>query len=175
VRRLLKTALALALVGVATAPVASADSIWVQSYQRVSQADLCPHVTSETPWQSQWGTDSSWHPSYEQWAHGGTGGWTCTRSITWARESSNPAAYIGCIFAGSSPYTTYFEFGSEPFLAAGARVFSDSSCNNAIVNVNTQVAFAYAQSSTIADAVCSHENPSWRGHAFATNLWTCSP
>lgn len=67
------------------ASTAAADSIWVQSFQRSSSSEQCVAPAWETPWQSSWGADSSWKPSYEMWANGGAGGWTCTRSITWAR------------------------------------------------------------------------------------------
>ncbi len=70
------------------ANVASADSVWYQSYGRVSQSEACAAQVGETPWQASWGTDSSWYPSWEQWANGGNGGWTCGRSITWAKDSS---------------------------------------------------------------------------------------
>ena len=70
------------------ANVASADSVQYQSYQRASQTEACTAQVGETPWQASWGTDSSWYPSWEQWANKGTGGWTCGRSITWAKDSS---------------------------------------------------------------------------------------
>lgn len=84
---------------------ASADSIQVQSYQRVSAAEECGSQPDETPWQESWGTDSSWKPSWEQWANAGEGGWTCTRSITWAETpvasgSSNVAYRVGDIGPG---------------------------------------------------------------------------
>ena len=75
------------------ARVAEADSVWVQSYERSSQSQACVGQAGETPWQSSWGTDSSWTPSWEQWANGGKGGWTCTRSITWARSTPSARSY----------------------------------------------------------------------------------
>ena len=63
--------------------------MWHQSYQRGSQSEECVAQPGETPWQTSWGTDSSWKPSWEQWANGGEGGWTCTRSITWARTPAS--------------------------------------------------------------------------------------
>ena len=57
-----------------------------------SQSEACVAQAGETEWQESWGTDSSWKPSWEQWANGGRGGWTCTRSITWART---PVAVAG--------------------------------------------------------------------------------
>jgi len=80
------------------ARVAVADSVQYQSYGRVSQSEACTAQVGETPWQASWGTDSSWYPSWEQWANGGTGGWTCGRSITWAKT---PVA------GGSSSARTY--------------------------------------------------------------------
>jgi len=73
----------------AGASTASADSTQVQSYQRASQEQACSAQPGETPWQANWGSDSSWKPSWEQWANGGKGGWTCTRSITWARGTAD--------------------------------------------------------------------------------------
>ena len=85
-----------ALVMVAGAVVgggsASADSVWVQSYERSSQTAECEMQAGETPWQASWGTDSSWKPAWEQWANDGKGGWTCTRSITWARTPASSSS-----------------------------------------------------------------------------------
>jgi hypothetical protein len=75
------------------ANAASADSVQVQSYQRASQEQACSAQPGETPWQANWGSDSSWKPSWEQWANGGKGGWTCTRSITWARDAVTARTY----------------------------------------------------------------------------------
>ena len=67
------------------ANIATADSVWVQSYERSGQTEACAAQPGETPWQASWGTDPSWSPSWEMWANNGNGGWVCTRSITWAR------------------------------------------------------------------------------------------
>jgi hypothetical protein len=82
------------------ARVAAADSVWVQSYERTGQTQPCVAQPGETPWQSSWGTDSSWTPSWEQWANNGRGGWTCTRSITWARDSAARTYALGDIGPG---------------------------------------------------------------------------
>lgn len=68
------------------ATVAAADSIEVQSYERPNETAECPHQPWETPWQADWGPDSSWTPSWEWWPNNGTGGWTCTRIIVWAKS-----------------------------------------------------------------------------------------
>lgn len=82
------------------ANVASADSVQVQSYGRASQTEACAAQVGETPWQASWGTDSSWKPSWEQWANAGKGGWTCGRSITWARDSAARTYALGDIGPG---------------------------------------------------------------------------
>ncbi len=84
------------------ANVASADSVQYQSYGRVSQSEACTAQVGETPWQASWGTDSSWYPTWEQWANGGTGGWTCGRSIAWAKDSSC-AAGGPCVLGDIGP------------------------------------------------------------------------
>ncbi len=85
-----------ALVMVAGAVVgggsATADSVWVRSYERSSETAQCESPPGETPWQASWGTDSSWKPAWEQWANDGKGGWTCTRSITWARTPATSSS-----------------------------------------------------------------------------------
>lgn len=81
--------------------VASADQVQVQSYQRVSESEACAAQPGETPWQASWGADPSWSPSWEQWANNDTGGWVCSRSITWART---PVAASGGGGGGSVTY-----------------------------------------------------------------------
>lgn len=66
---------------------ASADSTQLQSYQRSHESEPCSGRPEDTPWQASWGVNPGWGPSWEQWPNGGTGGWTCTRSITWARST----------------------------------------------------------------------------------------
>jgi hypothetical protein len=82
------------------ARVAVADPVWVQSYQRASASQACVAKAGETPWQANWGTESSWQPSWEQWANGGKGGWTRTRSVTWARDSAARTYALGDIGPG---------------------------------------------------------------------------
>ena len=82
------------------ARVAVADSVWYQSYQRASQAEACAAQVGETPWQASWGADSSWYPTWEQWANSGKGDWVCSRSITWARDSAARTYALGDIGPG---------------------------------------------------------------------------
>jgi len=110
------SSLAVVAAGLALTPAASADSVWYQSYQRASQSEVCAAQTGETPWQASWGADSSWHPSWEQWANKGTGGWTCGRSITWANDSSC-AAGGPCVRGDIGPG------GGLVFLISGGKTY----------------------------------------------------
>ena len=92
---------------------ATADSIQYQSYQRGSQSEACAAQSGETPWQASWGVDPSWKPTWEQWANGGTGGWTCTRSITWARDSAAPTCPLGDIGPGGG--LVFLCFGGKTY------------------------------------------------------------
>ena len=82
------------------ANVASGDEVWHQSYQRGSASEACVAQAGETPWQDSWGTNPGWSPSWEQWANNGQGGWVCSRSITWARDSAAQVYSVGDIGPG---------------------------------------------------------------------------
>jgi hypothetical protein len=84
---------------------AQADQVWYQGYERVSSSEACTAQPGETPWQASWGSDASWHPSWEMWANGGRGGWTCWRSITWARDPVAPTASTASCGSASGTYS----------------------------------------------------------------------
>ena len=98
------------------ANIATADSVWVQSYERSSQAEVCAAQPGETPWQESWGSDSSWSPSWEQWPNGGKGGWTCTRSIAWARTPA-PVSSVSYRVGETGPG------GGLVFLISGGKTY----------------------------------------------------
>jgi hypothetical protein len=106
-----------ALVSVAAmlmgARIASADEVWFQSYQRGSASEACVAQQGETPWQDSWGTNPGWSPSWEQWANNGQGGWVCSRSITWARDSAARIYNLGDIGPG----------GGLVFLISGGKTY----------------------------------------------------
>ena len=132
------------------ANVASADSVQYQSYGRASQTEACAAQVGETPWQASWGADSSWSPSWEQWANGGTGGWTCGRSITWARDSAARTYALGDIGPG----------GGLVFLISGGlryemapKTWSGGSSDSSQIWTTT-AAFCYASGSSTAAQNC---------------------
>ena len=59
---------------------------WVQAFERPSADSPCiPPAWLDIPWQADWPVEENvWTPSWEEWANDGTGGFTCTRTITWA-------------------------------------------------------------------------------------------
>ncbi len=129
------------------ANVASADSVQYQSYQRASQTEACAAQPGETPWQASWGADSSWYPTWEQWANKGTGGWTCGRSITWARDSSSSCATGGpCVVGDIGPG------GGLVFLISGGLRY-EMAPKTWGVNETTGIAWCSDTTSSITGAV----------------------
>ena len=134
-----------------------------------------PRRGGETPWQASWGTDSSWKPSWEQWANAGTGGWVCSRSITWAKTP------VSC---GSSSARTYAlgdvgPGGGLVFLISGCltyemapKTWSGSSsddtpilvwCNNTTLDITGAVGTAIGTGSANTTAMQSPACPSGAG------------
>ena len=124
------------------ANVASADSVQYQSYQRASQTEACAAQPGETPWQASGGADSSWYPTWEQWANAGTGGWTCGRSITWARDSATRTYALGDIGPG----------GGLVFLISGGLRY-EMAPKTWGVNETTGIAWCSDTTSSITGAV----------------------
>lgn len=132
----------------------SADEVQYQSYQRASQSEECVAQPGETPWQASWGTDSSWHPSWEMWANNGTGGWVCSRSITWARdEATSPSIPgAGCV---KLPFTSYYlDFGGSYFLPYTDNGYSDPACSMILGSIGADVVYTAAGSDSRARELC---------------------
>lgn len=90
-------ALGFGALGVTVVAPASADAVWHQSVGRGTAEQACPECSAadlETGW-------SSWGATWEEWVNDGTGGWACTRSITWARSGGGA---LGDLPGGSSGY-----------------------------------------------------------------------
>lgn len=88
--------LAIAAVGIAGAAPAAADQVWHQSVARASSDAACP-TSSAADIDAGW---TEWAATWEAWPNDGTGGWTCARSITWAKDSQAPedsAGLSGCV------------------------------------------------------------------------------
>lgn len=120
---------------VAASP-ASANTTWIQSVQRSSEDAACPASSGPAP-QSGW-VVTDWSKSWERWANGGTGGWTCTRSITWGNSGGGDVtpppvppvtgypAGVGCV--DSNGGVDFVDFRGGFYLAAGATIWRNASC-----------------------------------------------
>ncbi len=109
---------------VAGAAPASADQVWIQSFERASADAPCPAPADETPWQEAWGPDKIWQPTWEEWANNGKGGWTCTRSIRWALDG---VTGLGCVQVTTIP--EYVNFNGGWFHALGDPAYADADCS----------------------------------------------
>jgi hypothetical protein len=157
------------------ANIAAADSIQVQGYQRASQSEACVAQVGETPWQASWGPDATWKPGWEQWANAGKGGWVCTRSITWARDSS-PS--ISCATGGTYAVGDIGPGCGLVFLISGGKTYEMAPKNwnggvgDPVQIWTTSAGNCYAIGSSTADEDCQKQNlyPGTSGEQGATSL-----
>lgn len=102
------------VAGMAVTSRASADQVWYQSVGRASVDTPC-EPSSDADIVTGW---SPWAPSWEQWANGGSGGFVCSRQITWARDEA-PAGASG----RTSPFGEIGPGGGLIFLRSGGRTY----------------------------------------------------
>lgn len=151
------------------ANIAAADSVQVQSYQRASQTATCDSPPeSLSGWRASWAnpydpiSGPTWHPTWEMWANGGKGGWTCTRSITWAKSTPSARSYAlgdigpggGLVFLISGGKT----YEMAPKTWSGASDPTVNWCNDALLDVPGAVGTAVGDGSantTAIDAACT--------------------
>lgn len=109
----------LTLAGVSPA---SADQVWHQSVGRSSANGACVTSSAEDL-AAGW---SQWSSSWEQWANDGKGGYTCTRSITWALEEPTdaPASAGRCTLIVEG----FFVLDPSGFIPFGAPIYDNESC-----------------------------------------------
>jgi Protein of unknown function (DUF1566) len=146
------------------ANVASADSVWYQSYQRASQTEACTAQVGETPWQASWGTDSSWYPSWEQWANNGQGAWVCSRSITWAQTPAASSESGACETGGPYAVGSTGPGCGLVFLISGGLTYemAPNTWGGGIIESaqswTTTALVCYASGSSTANASCQANN-----------------
>ena len=148
------SSLAVIAAGLTLTPSASADSVQFQSYQRASASEACSAQPGETPWEAAWGVDSSWHPTWEQWPNGGTGGWTCARSITW--EKRTPLGCVQILFQRGPFPPFWVDFGSGFVAPPGSPLFLTADCAAPSSGpLSDEQAFVWATNTDAAAALCS--------------------
>ncbi len=140
--RLLAAAGAVTLVAgaaLAVAPAASADQIWHESVGRPSADAPCP-VTSAKDSAAGW---SPWVATWEQWPNGGDGGFTCTRSVTWAYESDAGSGPVypsgGCERRTQNTWVNFLGGWSLPAFSAG---YGMPDCTNYLGAIDLPLVYA---------------------------------
>ena len=97
-----------------TAEARTSDRTWYQSIGRSGPDQPCP----DSPPADAAAGWSPWWSSWEQWPNAGSGGFVCSRAITWAkRQVSAPSA--GCVLAVTDPIVAYADFGGGYALRGG--------------------------------------------------------
>jgi hypothetical protein len=150
---------------------ASADQVWHQSVVRVGPESACPsNSLDETS--SGW---SRWHGGWELWPNKGTGGFTCSRSIVWAKETSSRV--VTCV-ANSDPIssmTLWWDFGDSYFLPGGTHAYLDATCVVLSEDESASIVNAPASSSpTDVAALClSAFGPGRTVAGPWGDIWSC--
>jgi hypothetical protein len=151
-RQVLAAAGAMVLVAggltLAGAVPVSADQIWHQSIGRAGATATCPDP-SDGDLMAGW---SKWGASWEQWENDGNGGFTCTRSIAWAKNSAVPNSLPAhpsaeCVFFYSGQYANFL---GGWYLSVG-QVFANADCSTPI---GSHSRIVYAPAGYDAVALC---------------------
>jgi hypothetical protein len=139
----------LGMVVASPASAADTDQIWYQAVGRPSKDAPCLE-SDPADLAKGW---TPWVKSYEMWPNDGTGGWTCGRSILWAKGAPPPAqrAYpsAGCVpvFSGQ-----WIDFGGGWFVEyMSFHLYTDPTCSGTAEQV---VAAVYAPPPFEAAALC---------------------
>jgi hypothetical protein len=173
VRVMLPVALVSVGVILAGASSASADQVWHRSVGRVSAASACP-TSSAADEAAGW---SQWGGTWELWANGGTGGFTCTRSINWAFDepTKEPTSASVCTPFGGGAYILVDPSG---FIPSGAPAYGNGTCSPPVVLFLGGIPYGAAWTSggvVEASAICQAGNPGVAGieamNIFST--WVC--
>ena len=167
----------LTLAGAASA---SADQVWHQSVGRASETVACS-TSSAADLSADW---SQWASSWEQWANGGKGGYTCTRSVTWALDAPTEAPMPAgdCTLLGEDLFVVLDPSGFIPF---GAPLYSEQTCTTPFQTLGegenrddaaTRYGLAWTSAGqAAADAICRAGNllPYLVGFNVEEDLYFC--
>lgn len=155
-------------MALAVAPASFADSVWQQAEVRAGQEAGCP-TTSPAELAAGW---TQWGQSWHKWPFGNTGGWVCTRSIVWARDS---ATNENCVQIYNDP-AEWLDFANGPVLT-GTPTYSDYLCT-VLSGERIKGTWVLADSQLGANAECAAALfPGSEGvHVFFAvdpRLWAC--
>jgi len=153
IRRVLAAAGAVVLatggLSLAGAAPASADQVWHQSVSRVSATAACS-TSSADDLAAGW---SQWGATWEQWVNGGTGGFTCARSITWALDS--PMSGVECTAFRQS----FVLLDPSGFLPPDTPVYSDETCTVIVDSIEPGYGYVITSNGlSAAGEVCQVRN-----------------
>lgn len=162
-------AIVIAVTGALTlATPAAADQVWHQSVGRASADAACP-ADSAADTSAGW---SPWTPSWERWANAGTGGFVCSRAITWAYEGGD-APFPGCQQKSAD---TWMNFGWSRVLAGDMPLYDDSGCTQRSVQFELWP-YVYATTADEARDLCQlvspWSDPTKRETDVNPDIWRC--
>lgn len=174
-------------------PASAGSTAWVQAIERFSAEAACPTSAATGPApQSGW-VVTEWAPSWEAWANGGRGGWTCTRTILWGRSSPaprvpdavepdapadppTPPASLCYEYIGGS---TWLSFASgNPIQLPANIAYGNADCTGTPGQLGPVGLAVYAVDGPTALGLCQTVDPSSQlldPPATDPNIWLCVP
>jgi hypothetical protein len=156
--------------GLLTAPSAHADQVWYQSVGRASAASTCQESTA-ADLAAGW---TKWLGTWERWMNAGAGGYTCARSLVWAKDSApSQVGPAGCAQMYVPPTGMSVNFASSNYLPRFSAVYNEGTC--ATVASMTNIGLVYATSQVQAQALCmANENlDASQNLAMNPNIYAC--
>lgn len=177
----------------AGASPASADQVWIQSVQRSAATATCP-TDAGSGAEAGW-IISVWSPSWELWPNGGTGGWVCTRTVTWGLDDPAPRLHdvtptpdpdvedpedptpITCTRYVDGTTWLSFAGGDRIALPADIAYYEPTCTQGPAATLQGTGYVVYASSAEAALAMCGSAS-AWQvldPPAADPNIWFCSP
>ena len=151
--------------GLIAAPSAHADQIWYQSVGRASTASTCQESTA-ADLAAGW---TQWSGSWERWVNAGAGGYTCSRSIVWAKDSaSSQVGPAGCTQMYVSLNGMSVNFATSNYLPSGSTVYNEATCDT--VASTTNIGLVYGATQAAAQALCRLNEGLDAAHQQTMNL-----
>ena len=161
--------LSVAAAGLLMAPAVSADQIWYQSVGRANSTATCQD-SSAAELASGW---TSWRGSWEQWANGGKGGFTCTRDITWAKSAgASSVTTVGCQQIETGGSGIWANFGISIALPVGSASYSNAACS-APIGTTTNI-LVYTTSQPVAQAECPRGETASTSAPLPADIYMCT-
>lgn len=156
------------MAGATPASAADTDQIWYQAIGSPSQEAPCPE-SDPADLSKGW---TKWVKGYEMWPNDGKGGWTCGRSILWAKGSPPPSSSFpsaGCVQGSSAEWVDFLGGFSLPY---GSPVYYNPACSTIPGSAGYSIVYA-PDGAAQADDLCQAAFGTLAVLNFGYSVWAC--